>query len=134
VLAGIGQGVAGGIFVLLFLMLGSLWYRRSMWIPVNLFATVVYGPEAYTNHFASTSWAGLALVLVMYGVAGALWGLVWRDRRPRHLLLYGAICGAITTCYANETSPVRFKSAGADFLSVDLRTMHNWMKIFPVES
>jgi len=96
VLAGIGLGVAGAIFVLLFVMLGSLWYRRSMWIPANLFATAVYGPDAYTNHFASTTWAGLAIVLVMYGVAGALWGLVWRDRRPRYLLLYGAICGAIT--------------------------------------
>jgi hypothetical protein len=96
VLAGIGLGVAGAIFVLLFLMLGSLWYRRSMWIPANLFSTAVYGPDAYINHLAATSWAGVAIVVVMYGVAGALWGIVWRDRRPRYLLLYGAICGAIT--------------------------------------
>lgn len=100
VLAGIGSGVAGAIFVLLFLMLGSLWYRRSIWIPVNLFSTAVYGPDAYTNHFVSSSWAGLAIVVVMYGVAGAawslVWGMVWRDGRPRHLLLYGALCGAIT--------------------------------------
>jgi hypothetical protein len=95
-LAGIGSGVAGAIFVLLFLMLGCFWYRRSIWIPANLFSTAVYGSDAYTNHFRSTSWAGLAIVVVMYGVMGALWGLIWRDRRPRHLLLYGAICGAIT--------------------------------------
>ena len=96
VLAGIGLGVAGAIFVLLFLMLGSLWHRRSIWIPANLFSTAVYGPDAYINHLAATSWAGVAIVVVMYGVAGALWGIVWRDRRPRYLLLYGAICGAIT--------------------------------------
>ena len=96
VLAGIGSGVAGAIFVLLFLMLGSLWYRRSIWIPANLFSTAVYGSDAYTNHFASTSWAGLAIVVVMYGLVGAMWGLVWRDKRPRHVLLSGAICGAIT--------------------------------------
>ena len=76
VLAGIGSGVAGAIFVLLFLMLGSLWYRRSMWLPANLFSTAVYGPDAYTNHFAATSWAGLAIVVVMYGVAGAAYALV----------------------------------------------------------
>lgn len=96
VLAGIGSGVAGAIFVLLFLMLGSLWYRHSIWVPVNLFSTAVYGTDAYTNHLAATSWAGLAVVVVMYGVWGAIWGLVWRDRLPRFLLLYGAICGAIT--------------------------------------
>jgi hypothetical protein len=96
VLAGIGSGVAGAICVLLFLMLGCLWYRRSVWVPVNLFSTAIYGSDAYTNHFVSTSWVGLAIVVVMYGVMGAGWGLVWRDRRPRFLLLHGAICGAIT--------------------------------------
>lgn len=94
--AGIGSGVAGAIFVLLFLMLGCLWYRRSIWIPANLFSTAVYGSDAYTNHFVSTTWAGLAVVVVMYGVMGAGWGLVWRDTRPRSVLLYGAISGAIT--------------------------------------
>jgi len=96
VLAGIGSGVAGAMFVLLFLMLGCLWYRRSIWIPANLFSTAVYGSDAYTNHFVSTSWVGLAIVVVMYGVMGAAWGVVWRDQRPRFPLLYGAICGAIT--------------------------------------
>lgn len=95
-LAGIGSGVAGGIFVLLFLMLGSLWYRHSMWTPANLFSTAVYGPDAYTNRFGPASWVGLAIVVVMYGVAGAAWGVLWRDKRPRFPLLYGALCGAIT--------------------------------------
>jgi hypothetical protein len=77
-------------------MLGSLWYHHSIWVPANLFSTALYGSDAYLNRFASTSWAGLAIVLVMYGVMGAIWGLVWRDSRPRHSLVYGALCGAIT--------------------------------------
>jgi hypothetical protein len=100
VLAGIGSGVAGAIFILLFLMFGCLWYHRSIWLPTNLFSTAVYGADAYTNHFVRTSWAGLAIVVVMYGVAGAVWSpvwtQVWREGRPRFLLLYGVICGAIT--------------------------------------
>lgn len=95
-LAGIGSGVAGAIFVIGFLMLGSLWYHRSVWIPANLFSTALYGQDAYLNHFAFTSWAGLAIVLVMYGIAGAIWGAVWRDSSPRFVLLNGAICGLIT--------------------------------------
>ncbi|HWD99931.1 MAG TPA: hypothetical protein VG345_12870 [Bryobacteraceae bacterium] len=95
-LAGIGAGVAGALFVLLFLMLGSVWYHHSIWVPANLFSTAFYGPDAYLNRFAYTSWAGVAVVLVMYGVVGAVWGLVWGDSRPRLLLVYGALCGAVT--------------------------------------
>jgi hypothetical protein len=94
--AGMGAGVAGAIFVALFLMLGSLWHHHSIWVPANLFSTAFYGPDAYLNGFAHTTWAGLAVIVVMYGVIGAVWGLIWRDFRPRHPLVYGALCGAIT--------------------------------------
>lgn len=96
VLAGIGAGVAGAIFVIAFLMLDCLWYHRSAWLTTNLFSTALFGPDAYVDGFVSTSLAGIAIILVMYGMAGAIWGVIWRDRSPRFVLVSGAICGAIT--------------------------------------
>ncbi len=77
-------------------MLGSLWYHRSAWLTTNLFSTALFGPDAYVNRFVSTSLAGVAIIVVLFGVSGAIWGLIFRDRIPRHILLTGAICGAIT--------------------------------------
>jgi hypothetical protein len=94
-LAGIHAGVLGALALLACLMIGSLWDNRSIWVVPNLFATTFFGSNAYRNQLARTSWAGLALILAVYGGLGMVWGLIWRDRRPAWLPLYGAAAGLL---------------------------------------
>ncbi len=92
-LAGLQASVVGVLAMFAGLALASLFHGRSMWVVPNLFATTFFGSEAYRNRLASTSWAGIALTLAIYGVLGVLWGCIWRDRRVRWLVLYGALSG-----------------------------------------
>ncbi len=92
-LAGIHAGVLGALAMLACLMVGSFWDQRSVWLVPNLFATTFFGSDAYRNQLVRTSWAGLALMIAVYGVLGMCWGLLWRDRRSPWLGLYGAIAG-----------------------------------------
>src|ERR1700684_2943196 len=77
-LAGLQAGVWGALVMLACLMLGSLWERQSMWLVPNLFATTFYGSDAYRNQLAHTSWAGVALLVAIYGLLGMLWGWALR--------------------------------------------------------
>src|ERR1035438_7357615 len=92
-LAGLQAGVLGALIMFVCLMLGSLWYGRSIWVVPNLFSTTFFGSGAYRNHLLSTSWAGVALIVAIYGLLGTVWGCVWRDERKPWLALYGAIAG-----------------------------------------
>src|SRR5579862_3859553 len=92
-LAGIHAGVLGALAMLGCLMLGSLWDHRSVWLVPNLFASTFFGTDAYRNELARTSWSGLALMVFVYGILGALWGLIWRDKRSPWIAFYGIIAG-----------------------------------------
>jgi hypothetical protein len=76
-------------------MAGSLWDNRSIWTVPNLFATTFFGSDAYRNQLVRTSWAGLALILAIYGFLGMVWGLIWGDKRKRWLPLYGIVAGLL---------------------------------------
>jgi hypothetical protein len=76
-------------------MVGSLLNRRSVWVVPNLFATTFYGAGVYYNDYARTAWAGVALLIVLYGGLGALWGCAWREERKPWLAVYGAIFGMV---------------------------------------
>ena len=78
-LAGIQAGVAGGLILLGYLALDSFWHRRSVWTVPNLFASTFYGESAYRQGFGVRTSAGVALLFVVYGVLGALFGLLIRD-------------------------------------------------------
>ncbi|MGA2716556.1 MAG: hypothetical protein ABSG41_25965 [Bryobacteraceae bacterium] len=94
-LAGIHAGVLGALAMLACVMAGSLWDNRSIWAVPNLFATTFFGSDAYRNQLVRTSWAGLALILAIYGVLGMVWGLIWGDTRKRWLPLYGVVAGLL---------------------------------------
>jgi len=79
VLAGIQAGVAGALTLLAYLALDSVWHRRSVWTVPNLLASTFYGETAYRQGFGVRTSAGVALLLVIYGLLGALFGLVIRD-------------------------------------------------------
>lgn len=94
-LAGLEAGVLGSLLMLGWLMLGSIWLRRSIWTIPNLMATSMYGPGAYSNRYGRSSLAGAALIIVLYGLLGALWGAFWKDRQAPFLRVAGAITGLV---------------------------------------
>jgi hypothetical protein len=93
-LAGIQAGVVGGLILLGYLALDSVWHRRSVWTVPNLLASTFYGASAYRPGFGAGTSAGLALMLFVYGVLGALFGMVIRDHGTRlRVTLAGLIFG-----------------------------------------
>ena len=93
-LAGIQAGVIGTLVLLGYLALDSAWHRRSIWLVPNLLASTFYGESAYQPRFGARTGTGLALLLVLYGLLGALFGLVVRDQGSRlRMTLLGLIFG-----------------------------------------
>lgn len=94
-LAGLQAGVSGAFLMMVWSAIGSLWSRRSIWMIPNLYATTFYGSRAYVNGFLKTSWSGVALMLMVCGLGGVVWGLLWRERRKPFPLLFGALAGLL---------------------------------------
>jgi hypothetical protein len=92
-LGGLQAGVLGALIMLACLMAVSILDRRSPWLVPNLFASVFFGSDVYLNRFLHTSWSGLALILAIYGMLGAIWGAIWRDQPARWIAFYGALFG-----------------------------------------
>lgn len=93
-LAGLQAGVLGALVFAAWLMFASLWLRRSVWSGPNLFSIVFYGPDGYVNGFLrSSSLAGFALIILIYGSLGLLWGVLCQDTKHAYLRLFGALTG-----------------------------------------
>jgi hypothetical protein len=82
-LSGIQAGIAGALPLMGYLALDSAWHRRSVWTVPNLLASTFYGESAYRPGFAARTTAGLALLLFLYGMLGALFGLAVRNQAGR---------------------------------------------------
>jgi len=82
-LAGIQAGIVGGLILLGYLALDSAWHRRSIWTIPNLMSSTFYGESAFRPGFSARTSAGLALLLFIYGLLGALFALVIRDHGSR---------------------------------------------------
>jgi hypothetical protein len=93
-LAGLEAGIVAVLILLGWLALTSAWYRHSIWTTANLMATTFYGEAALSQKFTFRTLAGLALYVVLYGIIGALFGLVVQSRStgPR-LMLIGVVVG-----------------------------------------
>jgi hypothetical protein len=92
-LAGLQAGVFGAVMMLACLMLGSVLNGRSVWVFPNLLTTLFAGSNAYRNEYTNTSWAGVAILIGIYGILGAIWGLAWRERHRPGLTALGAVVG-----------------------------------------
>lgn len=92
-LAGLQAGMVGVIWMFLCFAVAALWDGNGIWSISNLFSTVFYGDYAYQNEFLRTTWAGIALIVVVYGLIGVLWGCFWKDRRRALLSIYGLLTG-----------------------------------------
>jgi hypothetical protein len=93
--AGIQAGVVGALILMGYLALDSKWHGRSVWTVPNLLASTFYGESAYRQGFGSRTSAGVALLVVVYGLLGAVFGLVIRNHSTRvRTVVFGLIYGA----------------------------------------
>ena len=92
-LAGLQAGIVGVIWMFVCFVAAALWSDSGIWSVPNLFSTVFYGDYAYQNEFLRTTWAGTALIVVVYGLTGVVWGCFWKGRRRPLLSVYGALTG-----------------------------------------
>jgi hypothetical protein len=93
--AGLQAGIVGALWMFLCFFVGAIWTGSGIWSVPNLFSTLFHGEYAYQNEFFTSTWAGIALIFVIYGAIGALWGMLWRGRRPPLFSFAGAIMGMV---------------------------------------
>jgi hypothetical protein len=98
-LAGLQSGLVGALAMLLWLGVLAEWQQRNFWIPVNLMASVFYGPAAIRSGFAAETVSGLAIYIALYSALGALLALALRDRLPRLRTFLVAVVFAIVWYY-----------------------------------
>jgi hypothetical protein len=99
-LAGLETGVIAALALLAWLGASARWYHHSFWTTPNLLASTFYGESALRNRFTVHTFSGLALFFLIYGAAGALFGLAVRDRGPRLRVTCIGILAAIGWYYA----------------------------------
>ena len=92
--AGLEAGVTGVIWMFACAFLSAAYWNSSgLWSMPNLFATVFYGDYAYEGDFRRSTGAGIALIVVIYGLLGLLWGCFWKENRKPLMSFYGALTG-----------------------------------------
>src|SRR3981081_2658958 len=95
-LAGLEAGVIGGMAMFLFLAAHSALRGQSWWSYANLLGSVVYGPSALWRGLGRATLAGMAMQVLMSGVAGVLFGVCFARTRGRMVsLLLGLSSGVI---------------------------------------
>ena len=98
-LAGLHAGMLGALAMLAWLALSSAFYRRSVWSVSNLFASTFYGEPALRLGFGVTTLSGSALLLLMYSLLGAVFGLAIGGRGSRMQVLLLGVLSAIAWYY-----------------------------------
>jgi len=110
-LAGIQRGVLAGLAMLAWFSLASALLRQSLWVAPNLFGMLVDENAPFQQGFGRTALAGLALVVFVGGLVGALFALATSAvRSRRRLLLMGILVGVVGFYFSNA---VVFRKLGA---------------------
>lgn len=95
-LAGLEAGVIGGIAMLLFIFAHSMLRGKPWWSYGNLLGSVVYGSSALWRGFGRATLAGIAVQVLLGGVAGVVFGVCFARTRGRMVsLLLGLSSGVI---------------------------------------
>ena len=92
-LAGLEAGVLGAAAMLAVFFVAGRMNQRPAWLVLNLLATTFHGAGAYTAEFTVSTLTGLAFLFIVYGLLGAAWGLLWKDRPVKGLWMGGAVAG-----------------------------------------
>lgn len=80
-LAGLDTGVFGGFVALSFLALASVLTGDFWWARFNAAAYLFYGDRVFYLGLGRATWAGAALLLIVYALLGALFGILLRHVR-----------------------------------------------------
>jgi hypothetical protein len=99
-LAGLQAGMVGVWWMLAWMGASAVWQRRSFWTPENLMASVFYGNAAIRPGFASSTFSGLALYLLLYSLLGAGFAMAVGGRLPRPWLPLASMAFALCWYYA----------------------------------
>ena len=95
-LAGLQTGVIGGLAMLGFLFAHSILRGQPWWSFANLMGSLVYGPSALWRGMGRATFAGIALQVILSGIAGVLFGVCFARTRGRLVsLLLGLSSGVI---------------------------------------
>ncbi len=95
-LAGLETGVIGGLAMMTFLFAHSLLRGQPWWSHANLLGSVIYGQSALWRGFGRASLAGIAVEVILSGIAGLLYGVCFARTRGRMVsLLLGLSSGVI---------------------------------------
>jgi len=92
-LAGLEASIVGIVWMFGCFVVAAFWNGTGIWSVPNLFATVFYGSYTFDDAFFRTTWSGLALIVVLYGLIGAVWGCIWKEDRKPLLSFFGALTG-----------------------------------------
>jgi hypothetical protein len=92
-LAGLQAGTLGVMWMLAWTGLCAMWLRRSFWAPENLLASVFHPDSNITIDFSGSTLSGLALYLLVYGLAGAGFAVlaVRQPMRPARTVLLAVL-------------------------------------------
>ena len=93
-LAGLQAGMLGVLWMLALMGAASAWQSLSFWTPENLMATAFHRGAPIRGNFGAGSLSGMALYLILYSLAGALFAVAAGDRLPRaRAVLAGVVFG-----------------------------------------
>ena len=93
-LSGIEAGIIGGLAMLAMLAVSALERAHVWWETPNLLGSTFYGTRAFRSGPGASTLAGAAFELVICGLMGSVFGLLFGGIRSRRLLLpLGAMFG-----------------------------------------
>jgi hypothetical protein len=95
-LAGLETGVSGALAMLIWLAVGSLLRRHSVWFLPNLVAASFYGPSSLRDSAGIYTAVGAAMVLALYGLVGIAFGELLGRREGGFRLFCFSLIVALT--------------------------------------
>lgn len=101
-LAGLETGVLGGLAMCAWFLGSSVLAGRSAWILPNLAASLLYGRAVLRPDFGVPSIAGVALILLLGGMLGMVFGLVVRRHPSRARVALLAVLAALVWYYLSQ--------------------------------
>jgi hypothetical protein len=84
--AGLECGVGGGALILAWFALHALAHKEQWWSKFNVAGGIFYGPPVYHSGLGRATLAGAAVLLLFYGLAGALFGWLANPASGRRTL------------------------------------------------
>src|ERR1017187_2458699 len=122
-LAGLEGGTVGVLWMLTWLGVSSVWQQRSFWTPENLMATAFDRNSTLAPAFTWATCGGLALYLLIYGILGATFSSVLRDRVPRKRVMLWAVIFGLAWYYFSFRWTLKFALPLVALLHVEHPTL-----------